>query len=123
MRITLPVQSKEIKEGKVVTTESEQEFELDMSLNAQIRFETKFPTLASREDIFGYSQRIFEIKGQSAELFISKLKLIYCWFDTEMDFKDFLRLFDLTDEKYVKKLVTALNTTFEIIADSSAEKN
>lgn len=123
MKITLPVQTKEIKEGKLVKNESEQEFDLDMSLNAQIRFETKFPKLAEREDLIGYSQRIFGIKDQSAGLFISKLKLIYCWFDTEMSFTDFLKLFDLSDEKYIKKLVGTLNSTFEIIADSSAEKN
>lgn len=123
MKIKLPVQKKEIKDGALVVNESEHEFELDVSLAAQIRFETKFPTLAEREDLFGYSQRIFEIKDLSVGLIISKLKMIYCWLDTEMGFNDFLKLFDLTDEKYIKKLVEAMNTTFQIVADGSAEKN
>ena len=123
MKITLPVQKKEIKNKEIVTAESEQEFDLDMSINAQIRFETKFPELARNEDLFGYSKRIFDVKEQSLALIISKFKLIYCWFDTEMSFKDFLKLFDLTDEKYVKKLVATLNEVFELVANSSAEKN
>lgn len=123
MKITLPVQSKEIKDGKVVTTESEQEFELDMSLNAQIRYETKFPELAEREDLFHYGKRICELKNQSAGLLLSQLKLIYCWFDTEMSFKEFSKLFDLSDGKYLKKLVDRLREVFEIISNSSAEKN
>ncbi len=123
MKITLPVQSKEIKDGKLIKIEGKKEFNLDMSLNAQIRFETNFPSLAEREDIFGYSKRIFEITEQSVGLFISKLKLIYCWFDTEISFTEFNGMFDLTDAKYVEKLTKALNDVFEIIADSSAEKN
>lgn len=123
MKIRLPIQTKEIKNGAMVKTQSEQEFDLDMSIAAQIRFETKFPTLAEREDLLGYSQRIFEIKELSLGLIISKLKMIYCWFDTEMVFNDFLKLFDLSDETYMKKLIKALNDTFEIVADGSAEKN
>lgn len=123
MKIKLPVQTKEIKNGAMVKTQSEQEFDLDMSIAAQIRFETKFPALAEREDLLGYSQRIFEINDLSLGLIISKLKMIYCWFDTEMGFNDFLKLFDLSDESYMKKLIKAMNDTFEIVADGSAEKN
>ena len=123
MEITLPVQQRKIENGKIVTTDSEQKFDLDMSLNAQIRFEAKFPDLAQREDLFGYSQRIFGIEEKSSALIVSKFKLIYCWLDTEMSFKDFLKLFDLSDEKYIKKLVETLNSIFKLISSESAEKN
>ncbi len=123
MKIKLPVQTKEIKNGAMVKTQGEQEFDLDMSLAAQIRFETKFPALAEREDLLGYSKRIFEINDLSLGLMVSKLKMIYCWFDTEMGFIDFSKLFDLSDEPYTKKLGKALKDTFQIVADGSAEKN
>lgn len=123
MKIKLPTQTRVIKEGKIEKTESEQEFDVDMSLASQIRFETKFPELAEREDLFGYSKRICEFNELSAPVIISKMKMLYCWFDTEISFLSFLKLFDLSDETYVKKLSTEIQKVFNLIFDGSAEKN
>ena len=49
--------------------------------------------------------------------------MLYCWFDTELDFIEFLKLFDLSDEAYVKKLTDGLKVAFELIFSGSAEKN
>ena len=123
MKITLPVLEEEFKEGKVVSKHTEKEFNVDVTLVAQMRYETKFPELAKSEDLLNYAQRIFAIKEQSQALIISKLKLIYCWFDTEMSFKEFLAMFSCTNINYTKELVEKLSAVFKAIADSSAEKN
>lgn len=123
MKITLPVLKEEFKDGRVVSERTEKEFNIDVTLVAQMRYETKFPELAKSENLLDYAQRIFAIKEQSQALVISKLKLIYCWFDTEMSFEEFLAMFTCTNINYTKELVEKLSAVFTAIADSSAEKN
>lgn len=124
MKIKLPIQTKEIVNGELVKKQSEKVFDLDTSLASQIRFETKFPDLAKREDLEGYSKRICAVEDLSISVIVSKMKMLYCWFDTDMCFIDFLKLFDLTDTDYtVNKLTKAIKEAFEIIFDGSAEKN
>lgn len=123
MKVKLPVQTKEIVNGELAKKESEKTFDIDTSLASQIRFETKFPKLAEREDLFGYSKRICGIDDLTAPVIISKMKMLYCWFDTELDFIEFLKLFDLSDEAYVRKLTDAIKVAFELIFSGSAEKN
>lgn len=124
MKIKLPIQTKEIVNGELVKKQSEKVFDLDTSLASQIRFETKFPELAQREDLDGYSKRICKIEELSVAVIISKMKMLYCWFDTDLCFIDFLKLFDLTDTDYtVNRLTKAIKEAFELIFDGSAEKN
>lgn len=123
MKVKFPVQTKEIVNGELVKRESEKSFSIDTSLASQIRFETKFPKLAEREDLFGYSKRICAIDELTAPVIISKMKMLYCWFDTDLDFIEFLKLFDLSDEAYVRKLTDAIKVAFELIFSGSAEKN
>ena len=123
MKVELHTQTKEIKDGKLEKKQGLFVADLDMSLASQIRFEAKFPDLAKREDLYNYSKRISEIKELSAPVIISKMKMLYCWFDTEISFVDFLKLFDLTDEEYVKRLTNEIKTIFDLIANGSAEKN
>lgn len=123
MKIKLPIQTKQIANGELVKKQSDKEFEIDTSLASQIRFESKFPKLAEREDLFGYSKRICEVEGLSASVIISKMKMLYCWFDTELEFIDFLKLFDLADKEYVENLTDAIKVAFELIFSGSSEKN
>ena len=123
MKIKLPIQTKEIKDDKLVKEISEKEFELDTSLASQMRFEAKFPLLAQNEDLFEYSKRICSIEGQSAGLIISKMKTLYCYLDTDMQYVDFLKLFDLSDLEYIEKLTNAMKHAFEIVFNGSSEKN
>ena len=123
MKIKLPTQTKEIIDGKLVVKTSDLELKIDTSLLAQQRFEAKFPALAEREDLEGYSKRICAVEELSMAVIISKMKMLYCWFDTDITFEDFLRLFDLTDIEYIKKMTNAIKETFEIIFNASAEKN
>ena len=123
MKVELHTQTKEIKNGKLLKKQGLFEADLDMSLASQIRYEAKFPELAQREDLYSYSKRISDIKELSAAVIISKMKMLYCWFDTDVSFVDFLKMFDLTDEEYVKKLTNEIKTAFDLIMDGSAEKN
>ncbi len=123
MKIKLPTQTKTIIENRMVKKEGEEEFDIDMSLASQIRFESKFPDLATREDLFGFTKRICEIEELSAGVIISKMKMLYCWFDTDMTFINFLKLFDLSDEEYIKKLSLIIGEAFDLVLNSSAEKN
>lgn len=123
MKIELHTQTKEIKDGKLEKKQDTFITDLDMSLASQMRYEAKFPELAEKEDLYSYSKRISEVQETTAPIIISKMKMLYCWFDTEIRFVDFLKLFDLTDIEYVKKLTKEMQEIFTIILEGSAEKN
>ena len=124
MKVKLPIQTKELINGELLKKQSEKVFEIDTSLASQIRFESKFPQLAEREDLFNYSKRICAVEELSAATILSKMKMLYCWFDTELSFVEFLKLFDLTDTEYtINKLTKAMQEAFELIFESSTEKN
>ena len=123
MKVKLPVQTKEFINGKQKVTCFEKEFDLDTSLASQIRWEARFPEQAVQEDLFTYTQRISSRTEITAPVIISKMKTIYCWFDTDMSFIDFLKLFDLSDAEYVKKLTDQITAVWSSITESSAEKN
>ena len=123
MKVKFPVIKKELVDGQIKKTKIYIDFDVDVSLASQIRYETKFPDLAKREDLYNYSQRIREIKELSAGKILSWLKLLYCWIDTEIEFVNFVKLFDLTDQDYVKEFVKSLADAFDKILDGSAEKN
>lgn len=123
MKVTLNTQTKEIKNGKLEKIKGTFTADLDMSLASQIRFEAKFPELAKNEDLLGYAQRLKDIKELSTAVILSNMKILYCWFDTELTFIEFLKLFDLTDIDYVKQLTGEIKTIFELVLNSSAEKN
>ncbi len=123
MRVTLNTQTKEIKNGKLEKIKGTFTADLDMSLASQIRFEAKFPELAKNEDLIGYAQRLKDINELSTAVIISNMKVLYCWFDTDLTFIEFLKLFDLTDIEYIKQLTEEIKTIFELILNGSAEKN
>lgn len=123
MKVTLNTQTKEIKNGKLEKIKGTFTADLDMSLASQIRFEAKFPELAKNEDLLGYAQRLKDINELSTAVIISNMKVLYCWFDTDLTFIEFLKLFDLTDIDYIKQLTEEIKTIFELILNGSAEKN
>ena len=123
MKVTLNTQTKEIKNGKLEKIKGTFTADLDMSLASQIRFEAKFPELAKNEDLIGYAQRLKDIKELSTAVVLSNMKILYCWFDTELTFIEFLKLFDLKDIDYIKQLTEEIKTIFDLILNGSAEKN
>ena len=123
MIIKLPIQHKSFIDGKQKVTKGEKEFDLDTSLASQIRWEARFPEQAIHEDLFTYTQRIAKQDQVTGPVLISKMKTIYCWFDTDLSFIDFLKLFDLSDPAYVKTLTSQISAVWQSITESSAEKN
>ena len=123
MKVKLPIQKKEFVKGKLEKKIKYVEFELDFSLASQMRFEKKFPEMAQNEDLYGYSSRILGVKELTVGKLLSELKLFYCWLDTDLEFIDFLKMIDLTDEEYVKDFVKCVQESFDLILISSAEKN
>jgi len=123
MNFKFPIVHKEIMDGKVKKEKTYIDFNVDTSLASQIRYEKKFPDLAKREDLLNYSIRIASIKELSSSKILSWLKLLYCWIETDMEFIDFVKLFDFTDSIYVKELTKTIEKAFNIILDDSAEKN
>lgn len=123
MKVSLNTQKKEIENGKLKKVKGVFTADLDMSLASQIRFEAKFPELAKNEDLIGYAQRLKEIKELNTAVVLSNMKVLYCWFDTDLTFIEFLKLFDLTDMDYIKKLTEEIKSVFDLVLNGSAEKN
>ena len=104
MKIELPIQKKEIIENEIKVEKSKKIFDLDMSLAGQLRYEAKFPELADKEDLVSYSQRVSSIDSLTVPVIISNMKALYCWFDTDITFVEFLKMFDFSDKEYVDEL-------------------
>lgn len=124
MKVKLPVVvQNEIVDKKHVFKTEKKEFDVDMSLACQMRWEAKFPELAEKETIVDYGTRTSKIQSQNAAVILSKLKFLYCLFDTEINFIEFVKMFDFANEKYVKELLDRIEEIFNLVLDSSSEKN
>ncbi len=124
MKVKLPIVTKnEIVDGKRIFETAERDFEMDMSLACQMRWETKFPELAAKETIVDYAERTKELKSTSPAIILSKIKLLYCFFETDMSFLQFIKMFDFSQLEYTNSLVTRINEILEIVLNSSSEKN
>lgn len=132
MKTTLPIREKKLlDDGTIEIKDSELEVDVDVSVLSQIRFESKFPELAKFEDIYDYTKRIFAIEEKdkngkpiiTAPVLISKFKAIYCWFETDLSFYDFVKLCSSGDDEYQDKLLKKIHQIANAITNGSAEKN
>ena len=123
MIVKLHTQSKEIEDGKLKVINGEFVADLDMGLGSEIRFEAKFPELAKQNDLIGYATKLNEIKELSTGIIISKMKILYCLFDTDITFLEFLKLFDMTDAEYIDRVSKEIKDIFDLLLNGSAEKN
>lgn len=124
MKVKLPIVTKnEISGGKRIFETAEREFEMDLSLGCQMRWETKFPELAAKETIVDYAARTKELKSTNAAIVLSKMKLLYCFFETDLSFVQFIKMFDFSQLAYTELLVSRINEILELVLNSSAEKN
>lgn len=127
MKVSLTVKTRdEIKDGKRQIEYADKQFNLDLSLNCQMRWEKYFPAQAEKEDIVVYSERIRDLISKdkiSLPSIISMFKSLFCYFDTDMYFQEFLALFDFSNIEYVEKLVGQLKTIFSAIFGEAVEKN
>ena len=125
MKIKLPVITKNVidEQGKRIFEYEDQDFEVDTSLGLEMRWESKFPEIAKNETVVAYAQRINERAGNDIVGVLSKLKVIYCYFDTSMTFENFVKMFDFSLMFYIEKLIARIKAAFELLLDGAAEKN
>ena len=124
MKIKLPIiVKKEIVDGKLDLKTEEREFEIDTSLACQMRWEAHFPEMAKRETFVDYATRIGAVKSKGVAEILAEMKAIYCLFETEMSFTQFVKLFDISKKDYVENLVTRLKEALDVLLETSAEKN
>lgn len=124
MKAKLPIVTRdEVVDGKRVFEYFEKEVEINTSLTCQIRWEANFPEQAKRESIVDYTKRMEGMDAENPAVIISRLKAIFCFIEMECSFIEFIKLFDMTQPVYLKKLETAIEKVFQIVFDSAAEKN
>ena len=124
MTVKLPLVVKnEISQGKRIFKTEERDFEIDMSLGCQMRWEATFPELAAKESFVDYAARTKEMQSKNAAVILAKMKAVYCFFDTELSFTGFIKMFDFSQPEFTNALIERLNEVFEIVLNSSAEKN
>lgn len=123
MLFKMPILKQEVIKDNIKKNKEYINFNIDVSLASQMRYETKFPELAKNEDLYNYSIRIMSLKDLTISKILSEIKLLYCWIETDIEFIDFVKLFNFTDEDYIKELVDSLKKAFDLILNSSAEKN
>lgn len=124
MKVTLPIKTRdEFTGGKRIIEYADKTFELDVSLEAQGRWERKFPELSKNEDLLIYSERISAEKELTPAKVISRMKVLYCYLVTDLGFIEFLRMFDMSIPSHTKKLIDRLTQAFEAISEAASEKN
>ncbi len=124
MKAKLPIVTKdEIVDGKRVFEYAEKEVEINTSLTCQIRWEASFPEQAKKESIVDYAKRMEGLNAENPAVIISRLKAVFCFIETGCSFIEFIKLFDMTQPVYLKKLEEAIKEVFQIVFDSAAEKN
>ena len=124
MKAKLPIITKdEIVDGKRIFEYAEKEVEINTSLTCQIRWEANFPEQAKRESIIDYAKRMKDLNTQDPAVVLSRLKAIYCFIEIDCSFIEFIRLFDMTQPAYLKKLEKTIEDAFQVVFSSAAEKN
>ena len=125
MRLELPLLHQELRDDEVVSIRSSTVFEIDTSVYAEERWEQNFPKLAEKESLFQYVDRV---KGDSTTdrvRLTAMLKAVYCFIESDAvpTYKDFAKLFSLSDSAYTEELISKLITAFKAITGSSSVKN
>ena len=126
MKITLPILSQTIQGDQVISTETEQEFELDTSVYSEERWEQHFPIQAAKEGLYQYIERIHTAATTSERVRVaSMLKAIYCFIESSRipTYKDFAMLFNLAAPDYTEKLIRKLHNAFKLVLNGSSVKN
>ena len=125
MRLELPLLHQELRDDEVVSIRSSTVFEIDTSVYAEERWEQNFPKLAEKESLFQYVDRVKSDSTTDRVRLTAMLKAVYCFIESDAvpTYKDFAKLFSLSDSKYTEELINKLITAFKAITGSSSVKN
>lgn len=124
IKIRIPINNREIVEGKIVNNPSELIANIDTTVFAEERWQKHFPENAKNETLFAYVERIKnqnESTTKDAVMIRSNLKALYCFLESEElpTFKSFVQLFDLSDETTLNKQVQVIHDAFTTVLSSS----
>ncbi len=95
---------------------------LDMSLYAEERWEQNFPKLAEKETLFAYIARLqLTDTTDIYPYLLTSLKALYCFLDSDEigSFKEFARLFALTNADLLDKQVKTIQNAFDGVLSGS----
>ena len=125
MKIDLPLLKQSCVEGKLVESESEVEFDIDTSVYSEERWEQNFPHLASKETLFKYISRVKNSHSPENVEVACMLKALFCFMESSQikTYKDFAKMFILSNPEYLDRLVSKLRNSFNIILEGSSTKN
>ena len=98
MMITVPTIKREVKDKKVITTRGEIALEIDMSFNANLKWEEQFQAVVGY-DLVTYTEMVrkWSLNEGSAKVhFVGMMKLLYCYVNSDKlpTFGQFLKMFD-----------------------------
>nr|DAK09839.1 MAG TPA: hypothetical protein [Caudoviricetes sp.] len=125
IKIKIPLNDREIVDGKIKNNPGEIVAHLDMTVFAEERWQKHFPENAKNETLFAYVERMQKqnkISKKDMVTIISNLKALYCFLKSDElpTFKTFAQLFDLSDQVTLDKQVKVIREAFDIILHSSA---
>ncbi|MDR1093446.1 MAG: hypothetical protein LBL66_04785 [Clostridiales bacterium] len=125
MKIKIPYNRREITDGKLINNYGEITAELDLSINAERKWEAHFPALAEKETVFAYVERIqnaAQTPQNTAAVVISSIKALYCFLNSDdlESFDKFAGLFDLSDAETIRRQVKTLETALRLVESGSA---
>lgn len=126
MIVKLPVLKQSIQEDHLIENETEEIFEIDTSVYSEERWEQNFPSLAQKESLFEYIERVKDTKNVSDRVRVSAmLKAVYCFIESNAasTFKQFAQLFVLSNPEYTQRLINKLISIFTTISNGSTVKN
>lgn len=112
MKITIPTENGEIKAR------------LDMSLLAEERWEQHFPKMAEKETVFSYIARLQNLKLTAdtiAPHLLTVVKALYCFIESDdlPEFRDFARLFAMTNADLLNRQVQAIQNALQAVLEGS----
>lgn len=130
IKTTLPIIEKTLvkettpdgEKEQIKITERDIVITLDTSVYAEERWEQNFPHNAEKETLFAYVARVQKSKQDKATdtaNVLSNLKAIYCFIESDevATFKEFCRLFDLSDARHTEKVVNKIVYIFELVSE------
>lgn len=125
MKIRLPFLQQQLVNGELISTETEEVFDIDTSVYSEERWEIHFPILAAHEGLFQYIERVNASSLTDRVRVAGMLKAIYCFIESDKipSYKDFAQMFNLAVPEYTERLIDTLKTAFKTILGGSSVKN
>ena len=125
MKIELPILEQKLEQGVLITNERIALFDVDTSVYSEERWEQNFPSLAEKEGLFQYIERIQENAVTDRVRVACMLKAIYCFIESPEipTYKHFAQMISLSNAEYTTRMIERLKSAFDAILNGSSVKN